>query len=260
MKILIKFRNIAFVIVASICALPLEGKVAIKAEDEVTTAFSIDNQVISLKKCLKALKELNPGLEIKREITQLASEDEFTLEELHAICNAIVKKVSEVDAVHGTPPFEELKTFLSSTVKELKDYKVSGIGFANHGEWAFLYGPQNFNTQLQFKNQKSQELFSKGFNLDYASIGIQARLAYRFDMIFVVGADLNRFNTRTAIDLGRGFTISSGYLAALGITAIGLSNQPGFLVILHVGLGLVNPLDIAMVTKGGKLTPLAAAQ
>lgn len=245
---------------------------------------------LELANILKDLHAANPLLPVQQDIVDLKCNDTFTQEELLALSELALKKTTEFDELEETPAYAQLQVFMDNTVSQLKDYKVTGIGFAKHIAYTLYYGKQNFNTNLLLKNSTG-EASTGTFNIDYSSIGWQWNCGYRLDAIFTIGADLNRHTTRTPLKFGVGFTgtwqtpipsipvnnrlrdlnIDNFAPISLGFTVLPFKNTAGYMVIAHMGISPVgftcfnqraNPFsryafNAALVLSGGSFTSQA---
>lgn len=220
-------------------------------------------QAAALHKIFQDIKTLNKGACLSSQIAMLDAENNFTEEELLALCEAAKKQFCEFDDVVESKSYEQFQAITKTLVSQLKEYKISGAGFAVHPSWSFFYGPQNFNAALVFKNSKG-EARSRIVNLKYESIGIQGDLAWRIDYIFAVGTDLSFFSTKTPLEFDLGATCAAHLLpifalagSDLGVSILPFKNAKGSLVIVHGGPGLHFPAGIAVITSGGTMTPQA---
>ncbi len=171
-------------------------------------AANSTEQAAALKNIFKDMKALNTGAPLGEATAQLNEKQTFTQEELLTICEVATKKLRGYDDVVESQSYEQLQATMKAMVTQLKDYKISGVGFAMHPSWSVFYGKQNFNADLVYKNSKG-EAAAQTANIAYSSFGWQAELVWRFDAIFAVGTDLSRYSTRTPLELGTGFT--AGY-------------------------------------------------
>ncbi len=171
-------------------------------------AASSTEQVDAVKKIFKDIKALKTGAPLVETTAQLNEKQSFTQEELLALCESATKKVRGYDEVVESQSYEQLQAIMKTMVTQLKDYKVSGVGFATHPSWSMFYGKQNFNANLMYKNSQGETTVQTA-NIAYTSFGWQSELVWRFDVIFAVGTDLSRYSTRTPLEFSTGFT--AGY-------------------------------------------------
>jgi hypothetical protein len=239
---------------------------ALAAKKAERAAILGDSAEKTLKGILKDLKAANDDLPINRYIADLTHNTDFTEEELIALCELAIKKTKPfADTLQTTPAYAQLSLFLQAIIGQLKDYKISGIGFALHPSFSLLYGTSNFNTNFVFKNPEN-ELRNRQCNISYHSFGWQNECVLRFDVIFTVGTKLDAENTRTPLKFNAGFTggwrlpgittnkyqiniplphfaadLNGNYnsypFTVAGFTVLPFANTPGSLVIAHFGLG-----------------------
>lgn len=214
----------------------------------------------------------------------------FNEEELFILTEDAIKSLRRYDNITSTEEFTQLSTLFRSLTKQLKDYKISGIGFAHHADLALFYSRQNFNVPLIFKDAKGTA-HQRLFNLKYSSLGLQESISWRFDAIFAVDTDLSRYSTLAPLNFSTGVTASwkiplgprlrqlgmQGPVgrdrftpAVIGLTILPLQGESGSLVIAHLSLGLnlgvtgegLLPFDSfrgAIIFPKGSLTPLDIA-
>ncbi len=261
----------------------------IAAQDKAKPAATGLPTNLELANILKDLHAANPLLPVQQDIADLKCNDTFTQEELLALSELALKKTTEFDELEETPAYAQLQVFMDNTLSQLKDYKVTGVGFAKHTAYSLFYGKQNFNTNFLLKNSTGK-VSTRTFNIDYSSIGLQSTCGYRLDAIFTIGADLNRHTTNTPLKFGVGFTGSwqtpipsipvnqLGFVhfetyapISLGFTVLPFKNTAGYMVIAHMGISPVgftcfnqraNPFsryafNAALVLSGGSFTSQA---
>ena len=244
------FRFIAFA--ATLCCSPLAQAANHSAKARPQT------QEIRLQRILKELFKANKEVPLQKQIVDLRNGTDFTEEELLCISEQALKAIKPYDDLGATPAYTELKTFMQSLVKELKDYNISGVGFAVHSSASLVYGHEKFEANIIFKNTDGSPC-SRAFTLDYEQLGIQAGLQYRFDMIFTVGADLTRYSTRAPLKFDTGFFLVAGpFLQQTGITVLPFKDAPGSMVIVHCGLGISYPIGLGVVFNNATMTPKKA--
>lgn len=246
---------------------------------------------LALANILKELHAANPLLPVQQDIADLKCNDTFTQEEVLALSELALKKTTEFDELEETPAYAQLQAFMDNTLSQLKDYKVTGVGFAKHTAYSLCYGKQNFNTNFLLKNSTG-EVSARTFNIDYSSIGWQRTCGYRLDAIFTIGADLNRHTTNTPLKFGVGFTgawqtpipsipinqrFFNGVIyytyapISLGFTVLPFKNTAGYMVIAHMGISPIGftcfnqqadpfspyAFNAALVLSGGSFTSQA---
>ena len=244
------FRFIAFA--ATLCCSPLAQAANHSAKATPQTPE------IRLQRILKELFKANKEAPLQKQIVDLRSGDNFTEEELLCISEQALKAIKPYDDLGATPAYTELKMFMQSLVKELKDYNISGVGFAAHSSGACFYGQEEFEANIIFKNSDGSAC-SRPFTLDYKLLGIQAGLQYRFDIIFTVGADLTRYSTRAPLKFDTGFFLAAGpVFQQTGITVLQFKDAPGSMVIVHCGLGVSYPIGLGVVINNATMTPQKA--
>lgn len=219
---------------------------------------------------------LNAPIELLKE-AKLSQEGKnkthaFNEEELFLLTEEAIKSLGVQKDISDSEEFNQLSIILRSLTKQLKEYKISGVGFAHHPDIALLYSKQNFKVPLMFKDDNGT-MHERLFNLTYSSLGIQESLSWRFDAIFAIGTDISRYSTLTPLHFSTGLTISwklpigqrvpspfyknfqiredrpplRVYLhpnltpAVIGITILPFQDSPGALVIAHLSLGLNAP-------------------
>lgn len=165
-------------------------------------AAASTNQTQELQRILQTIKNDN----ISSEIRALSNKDHvFSQAELLDICEIATKKLRGDDDIVASESYAQLDGMLKNLVTQLKDYKISGVGFAHHSSFNIFYGKENFDFGLVFKNT-SGNVLTQNFNLKYSSFGWQAQFVYRFDTIFVVNSDLSSFDVRTPLEFNTGFS------------------------------------------------------
>jgi hypothetical protein len=234
----------------------------IQAQDTATTKQLAHLELASI---LKNLHAANPQLEVQQDIADLKCNDAFTQEEILTLSKLALKKITEFDELKESPAYTQLEEFMAKIVNQLKDYKVTGVGLAQHLSLGLLYENQNFTTNLLLKNSAGA-ISTRTFSIDYSSIGWQWSSNYRFDAIFTIGADLNRYTTSNPLQFGFGITgnwvtpipsfeinlqinIDNNHdivlhrvgFTSLGFTVLPFKNTAGYMVIAHIG---INPLGI----------------
>lgn len=218
----------------------------------------------------------------------------FNEEELFILTEDAIKSLRRYDNITNTEEFTHLTAIFRSLTKQLKDYKISGVGFAHHADLALFYSRQNFNVPFIFKDANGTA-HQRLFNLKYSSLGLQESISWRFDAIFAVDTDLSRYSTMAPLSFSTGLTASwhlpigprfelnlhqmgiaaprqHGRItpAVIGLTILPFQGELGSLVIAHLALGLnrgvmgegLLPFDSfrgAIIFPKGSLTPLDIA-
>lgn len=247
-------------------------------------------QTAALKNIFKEIKTFNKGVPLREVTSTLNEQQTFTEEELLALCELAIKKLRPYDDVVESPGYAQLQAFTQTLVAQLKDYQISGVGFASHSSFNLIYGHQSFDADFVYKNSKGESCTSTA-NIKYSTFGFQQELVWRFDAIFAVKTDLSRYATRTPLEFNRGFT--AGYrlplgptwdhnhifdpqfphmrlpLSVIGVSVLPLKDSAGSLIIAHCGVGLASILPIenallspfafnlALVMSGGTMTQQA---
>lgn len=171
-----------------------------------TLEASAAKQAQELQQILQTIKNDNKGVPLNPEIQSLSSKDQaFNQAELLDMCEVATKKLRGDDDIIASESYAQLNGMIKNLITELKDYKVSGFGSARHSSFNILYGKENFDFGLVFKN-KAGEVLTQNFNLKYSSFGWQAQFVYRFDTIFVVNSDFSSFHARNPLAFNTGFT------------------------------------------------------
>lgn len=213
-------------------------------------------QAATLHKIFQDIKAENKGAPLSSAISTLRTQESFTEEELLAVCEAATKQLIQFDdEILESENYQQFQKITKDLLTQLKGFKISGVGFASHPSFSIIYGPQDFNTDLVFKNAKG-ETRSKTFNLKYHSVGIQAALAWRFDLIFAINTDLSLYSTCKPLEFGTGFV--GGFVPFIhpGFTILPFKDEKGSLLILHLCGGLHSPISAAIVMDRGTFTPV----
>lgn len=184
---------------------PLALMAALSSTYAVEAAAPV-KQAQELQQILQAIKTENKGIPLNGEIQALGNkEHSFNQAELLEMCEIATKKMRGDDEIMASEHYAQLDAMLKTLVKQLKDYRVSGFGFAHHTSFNIFYGKENFDFSLVFKNATGETLAQK-FNLKYSSFGWQNQVVYRFDAMFVVNSDLSSFDVRSPLELSTGFS------------------------------------------------------
>lgn len=267
-----------------------------KATQSVTTGDIL--KILEKIKTNHATDVVNSPIELLKE-RELSKEQKnkahaFNEEELFLLTEEAIKSLGDHENIANSEEFNQLSTIFKGLTKQLKEYKISGVGFAHHADIALLYSKQNFNVPLTFKDDNGT-IHQRLFNLTYSSFGTQESLSWRFDAIFAIDTDLSRYSTLKPLRFSTGGTVSwklpigkrvaspfyqtqelfrnrppvRVYLhpyftpAVIGITILPFEDGPGTLVIAHLSLGLNTPsldgldqLRGEIVFSKGSLTPL----
>ncbi|MBM3886889.1 hypothetical protein FJ364_03065 [Candidatus Dependentiae bacterium] len=216
-----------------------------------------EKQAILLHKILKTLQKTEPDMSLSKNLASIEkSEDgELSEEELLKIAQSALKEVKKYDNLGDSPAYTQLQQFIKSTIKELKNYHITGLGFTSHSSFGLLYNSQDFPVTFSFKDAAST-MCNKKFTIKYAEIGLQAELLYRFDALFTIGADLSRHDTLESLKFSPGLTSAGGPgITQFGFTILPFSDHPGCMIILHFGVGLTTPGKIALVLPSGSFAP-----
>jgi hypothetical protein len=241
------FRFMAFAATLCCASLAQGANPSVKAKPQAPE--------ITLQKILSDLFKANKEAPLQKQIVDLRKGKNFTEEELLSISEQVLKSIKPYDDLGATPAYTQLKIFMQSLVKELKDYQVSGVGFADHSSASFFYGHEKFEARIVFKNNEGTPCI-RLFTLDYTQLGIQAGIQYRTDIIFTVGADLTRHTTSKPLNFNTGFFIAAGtFIPQIGVTVLPFKDAPGSMVIVHVGLGLTFISNAGLVFNNGTMTP-----
>jgi hypothetical protein len=264
----------------------LSFALCLRANENEQKPLDIFDQTQNLKKIFLNIKKSNTEPILNEEIQTLTEKSTFTEEELLSLCNTAIKKLDTLNDNVANENYVQLETITKVLIQQLKDFKISGVGFAAHVSAGFFGSSQNFDVNFAFKNSLG-DTFGKEFNLKYYSFGWQNELIYRFDTIFVINTDISRYEALNPIKLGKGFCagwrlpyasfqedeVREGILyrkpsSVIGMTIIPITSQ-GCLVIAHFGLGFTgwsacqtygsNAFNLALVSRG-KLQSKALSQ
>lgn len=288
--LLILIINFSIVAAEEVTEIKENSNPKMLAQEEQALVQASTDHTTTLRNILKKLKSSHADLPLNRQIADLGQGETFTGEELIALCEQVIKKIKPFGSeVTDSQTYLQLEAFLQIMIRELSEYKISGVGFSMHPSYALLYGVSDFETSLLFKNQAG-EMYNEKFNIQYQSVGWQNEIIFRFDVIFAVNSTLNIENTRQPQIFGAGFTggwrlpvmAAEFYernmhemairdrlryypFTVAGLTILPFANMQGSLLIAHFGIGAtgilplkkmtdLHSINAAVVWSGGTLT------
>lgn len=179
---------------------------------------------------------------------------DFTQEEISTFISTgfeSIQSLLENNKDYDSKKIEEIKTVL---INRLKQYKVDGVSFSVtlDPNIAFFYDTINPDIKITYKDNK-ENFITKEYNSSIKSIGLKFEAAFVLDFIFILGTNLNLFNSKDVIKIGSGFSLNlnPGCLG-LTITYASIKNGPGGILILSIPIGA--SAGLASYVIGGTLT------